>query len=350
MPKIGIVTPYKNNRGGAEIYINNLINYCWENDSNNEIIVFTSDLEVYSGNSILIPDISNYTKLFFNINKVIRTIRKESIDYVVLNDIFLSQFSAYFSLFFKRVIPLIHGELKYTRLKSAFLNRLVVACRSIMIRCGTYKILLVNKVNLSVLKNDRKAIFVGNYIEKKEFKTVERKEYDFIFVGRIIKLKNLKKMIEVFAWYLKHVNNKARLLIVGDGEQKEEIVEQVKELGIDSSIKLMGYVKHDLIHEYYMISRCLLLFSITEGFPTVVLEALLYGLPCIVSNVGSNSEIIKNGYNGFVFDNNTDNETISEYMKKGLEISSDNCRESVEKYSIEEFYQRFVNSILGESV
>ena len=46
----------------------------------------------------------------------------------------------------------------------------------------------------------------------------------------------------------------------------------------------MGQV--DNIHDYYQVSDYLVLFSTTEGFPNVVGEAMFWGLPCIVSDVG----------------------------------------------------------------
>ena len=67
-------------------------------------------------------------------------------------------------------------------------------------------------------------------------------------------------------------------------------------------------------------SDCFLLPSITEGIANVVLEAMFLQLPVISSDCGGMKELIKNGYNGFLF-NNRDHINLVEVLNYFLNIS-----------------------------
>lgn len=77
------------------------------------------------------------------------------------------------------------------------------------------------------------------------------------------------------------------LLIAGDGPTKEAVQKQIHQLGLADKIKLIGVLSRDQIMEYLNGSKLLIMSSVTEGFPKVLLEAMACGTPAVVTNVGS---------------------------------------------------------------
>lgn len=103
----------------------------------------------------------------------------------------------------------------------------------------------------------------------------------FIHVGRFSYPKNHKFLIEIFAEYIK-VSKDWVLLLVGDGELKEEITDLIKLYGLEKNIKLLG-VRKD-IAKLLSVSNLLLLPSHYEGLPVSIIEAQASGIKCLVSD------------------------------------------------------------------
>lgn len=99
-------------------------------------------------------------------------------------------------------------------------------------------------------------------------------------VGRLTWAKNHAFLLEVFAEVHRR-HPEARLLLVGDGELREEIKAQVQQLGLDDSVYFAGSVDDP---ERYLCAMDVFVFpSHYEGLSTVNIEAQVSGLPCIVS-------------------------------------------------------------------
>lgn len=88
-------------------------------------------------------------------------------------------------------------------------------------------------------------------------------------------------------------------VIAGKGDQKKILVNLADELGISSQLHLIGYRKD--VPELYKMSDVYLLPSIREGLNVSVMEAMASGLPCIVSDIRGNRDMIDNGKGGFLF-------------------------------------------------
>jgi glycosyltransferase involved in cell wall biosynthesis len=85
---------------------------------------------------------------------------------------------------------------------------------------------------------------------------------------------------------------------VGDGPRKNELIQLAEKLGISENIDFVGFQTD--VPYYYNSSKIFIHTSETEGLPNVVLEAMMCGLPCIVSNCGDILDIAKDGYNSLV--------------------------------------------------
>jgi glycosyltransferase involved in cell wall biosynthesis len=85
---------------------------------------------------------------------------------------------------------------------------------------------------------------------------------------------------------------------VGDGPLREALLNQVKTLSLDDHVQLLGFQED--VHPYLQAADVFALTSYNEGFSLAVLEAMVFGLPCVVTNVGGNAEAITHHVHGFV--------------------------------------------------
>ncbi|OZG57213.1 glycosyltransferase family 1 [Bifidobacterium tissieri] len=101
------------------------------------------------------------------------------------------------------------------------------------------------------------------------------------FCGRLRPQKNPVFLIDVFQRYLS-LNPKSVLLIVGDGELRDDVAARVAKYGIADRVRFLGGERND-VNELYQAMDAFVLPSIFEGFGIVYLEAQCAGLPCLAS-------------------------------------------------------------------
>lgn len=113
-----------------------------------------------------------------------------------------------------------------------------------------------------------------------------RKEYGLVdnvvigHIGRLTAQKNTLFVIDIFNEILKE-EKKAKLLIIGDGDLKNQMFERIKEYGIEESVLYLG--RREDIRQFYNAMDCFLLPSLYEGLPVVGVEAECCGLPVFFS-------------------------------------------------------------------
>lgn len=142
---------------------------------------------------------------------------------------------------------------------------------------------------------------IYNGVDTKAFcpnKTSNRAEtVEFISTGILYYMKNHKLLINAFAKAARK-HPAIHLSILGDGELREELEQQIREYGLEDKINIMGLVDQvaDLLNQadIYVMSSNL------EGLPLAVLEALACGLPIITTRAGGVVDIVRQGENGFV--------------------------------------------------
>jgi glycosyltransferase involved in cell wall biosynthesis len=116
-------------------------------------------------------------------------------------------------------------------------------------------------------------------------------------VGRLAEVKDHETFIEAARLVLREEKD-VRFLIAGDGPEKKRIENKIRELHLEDSIHVLGYVQNlDIIWTQLNI---FVLTSLSEGFPLSILEALGAGIPVIASKAGGIPEIVKHGENGFL--------------------------------------------------
>jgi len=161
--------------------------------------------------------------------------------------------------------------------------------------------------------NEEKIRIIPNGIDVQEILDIQkrlntasiRKKYGIaeneqviLYVGRLIKMKRVEIIIKVIKKLLKK-NLKVKGLIVGDGPQRTKLEEMARP--ISHNIKFTGYLSEEKF-ECYHIADLFILPSISEGLPTVLLEAALFGLPIIATNIHGIPDIVIHGKTGFLID------------------------------------------------
>lgn len=136
-------------------------------------------------------------------------------------------------------------------------------------------------------------------------------------VGRMTQQKNHLFLIDVFEKYLK-INDKCKLLLIGDGELKEKIIDNINKKGIQNKVILLGIRKDT--NDLYQAMDCFVFPSLYEGMPNTVIEAQTSGLYCIVSNTIT-KEVDLTGNVKFI-NLNDDNIWVQSIMKSQKRNSS----------------------------
>lgn len=109
-------------------------------------------------------------------------------------------------------------------------------------------------------------------------------------VGRFHKVKNHDFLIDIFAKCYEK-NKDARLLLVGDGIEREHIIDKVKQLGLQEVVQLLGV--RDDVNQLLQAMDVFVFPSLYEGLPVTLVEAQATGLPCVISDTISDECILE---------------------------------------------------------
>ena len=134
-----------------------------------------------------------------------------------------------------------------------------------------------------------------------------------ISIGRLTPQKNFTFLINIFSKISKNHNN-LNLFILGDGEEMNKLKKIVDELNLNKKVFLVGYKEN--IYDYLKNSRLFILPSLWEDPGFVLLEAGYLNKTILSSNCPNGPvEILENGKNGFLFENNSPKSFIEQFNK-----------------------------------
>ena len=145
------------------------------------------------------------------------------------------------------------------------------------------------------------------------------KDNTLISIGRLTKQKNFKFLIKAF-YELQKLYPNYNLCIVGEGEERNILTEDIKKYKLEKKVFLTGY--KDNVYDYLKNSKALILSSLWEDPGFVLVEAGFMNKTVISSDCpNSPCELLENGKNGFLFQSNN----IDSFIKTFSEMeSSDN--------------------------
>lgn len=159
---------------------------------------------------------------------------------------------------------------------------------------------------------------------------IKNKPPYIIAAGRLAIWKGFDDLINAYSLIKNKIPHK--LIILGDGEEKQNLKKLIKEKNLEEYIFMPGYVSNPL--KYFEISDIFVLSSLSEGMPNVMIEAMMCGCTPVSTNCMTGpSEIIKDneyGYLSPIKDHKTLAENILNAVKKP--ISKKKLDEVVSKF------------------
>ncbi|WP_224999067.1 glycosyltransferase [Cesiribacter sp. SM1] len=129
------------------------------------------------------------------------------------------------------------------------------------------------------------------------FPEADPAQINLVHVGGFSFEKNHQGLLRIFQQVLEQLPA-AHLWLVGDGPMREEITAMVADMGLQEKVHFTGFVQNPL--DYIAHGKALLLPSIIEGLPGVILEAMLYKTPVIANKVGGIGEVVTPAKTGWL--------------------------------------------------
>jgi glycosyltransferase involved in cell wall biosynthesis len=125
-------------------------------------------------------------------------------------------------------------------------------------------------------------------------------EYTFLFAGRLQGQKNVAVLLEAYSILIDR-KIKCKLVIIGDGPLKAELVSKSKSIGAGDAVQWISWCSKDELRMYYQFADCFVNPSLYEGMANTVLEAWACGLPVLAGDCIGNRDIVQDNVNGKLF-------------------------------------------------
>jgi glycosyltransferase involved in cell wall biosynthesis len=189
--------------------------------------------------------------------------------------------------------------------------------------------------------NNKKFFYTSNGINTNIFKNLNfKRKKQFVAVGNLRWQKNYSKILNAFAIFSKKRLD-YKLLIIGEGDEKEKLKLEIKKLKLDKKVILCGYIGHKQIAKIVSESCIYLMSSVSEGLPKSLMESIACGTPVITTNAGDCGLVAKDC--GIVLSVKCKNETFADSIYKMISNKAlwkkykDNCLKNSNNYSWEKY-------------
>lgn len=228
-----------------------------------------------------------------------------------------------------------------------FRNKLSYLLTKYVLKQSDYIVTVSNKLKKKTLliinaANNTSVIYNGADIEK--FKPIPKevarhklgmKETNniILFIGNLKAVKGVNYLLEAFAKLQEDKGKEIRLFLIGDGEEKDKLILLTKSLKIENKVFFFGRRPHSEIPLWLNIADIFVLPSISEGFPTIIPEAMMCGIPVLASNVGGIPEIMTDSKTGYLVEPGNINQ-IKDRVK--LLLDNKSVRQTISKTAIDE--------------
>ncbi len=120
-----------------------------------------------------------------------------------------------------------------------------------------------------------------------------------LYAGNLYPVKGPDLLLQSYS-RLNGWRSRSRLVLVGEGFWRARLEEQARRLGLAARVRFAGARPHEEMPRWLAAADVVVLPSRSEGWPTVVVEALAVGRPVVATRVGAVPEMVRDGKNGFV--------------------------------------------------
>ncbi len=287
--------------GGAEKVFSKLLQLVDSDQTKNyslEVVVLDRDVEVYQlPSSVSVHYIDSPLGVVGQILKFIRLVQKSKPDFVVSflfrsnwYNVIAAKLFGYKSIISERGSPNARLTGKFVTWKKALIRSVYRQADAIIcVSKGVGDCLVddysVNPSKIKTLNNS----YDFNDIAKRslESETVSNHEGYILAIGRLVKLKGFDDLITAYA----KSNIQRPLLILGDGDELENLKQHAIELGVQDRVAFPGFVSNP--YPYMKKAFCFALTSHSEGFPNAMVESMSLGVPIISSMTDGPIDILE---------------------------------------------------------
>lgn len=196
---------------------------------------------------------------------------------------------------------------------------------------------------------EEKIEVMHNFVDTKQY-DVELEDVGYaLYVGRLSREKGVLDLIDSFSKL-----NVGKLYVAGEGNEKENILEFIKQNKLQERIELLGFLKKDEVIDTTRKCSFIVVPSIGyENCPYSIIETMAIGKPVIGANVAGIPELVKDGHTGFIYEKIDE---LSEKMKilfsdkKTAEEFGKNAKMDVQKLYAKEVYYEKIMDIYSELI
>lgn len=166
---------------------------------------------------------------------------------------------------------------------------------------------------------NKKIVFIANGVNAKRVNNKNHRGQSLLFVGRLHKQKNVATLFEALPAIMDKFPGVV-LTVIGEGAEKEKLKDLCAKLKLSKHVKFWGNIENDKLAKYYQAAALLVLPSIYEGEPLVLLEAWANKLPVVATATGDCPFLVKEGHNGFLIKDPLNASEIARVVTKALGV------------------------------
>ncbi len=171
---------------------------------------------------------------------------------------------------------------KFIQFSYPFSNGIIAVSEAV--KSDLVKIGRLNEEKIKVIYNPvaKGGVCIEESIDSRNELWGEGWKYNILTVGELKKVKDHENLITAFSLLPEELN--AKLIILGDGNLKESLIQLVNRLNLTGKVEFTGFVRDP--YPWYLTADLFVLSSISEGFGNVIVEALECGVPVVSTNSG----------------------------------------------------------------
>jgi glycosyltransferase involved in cell wall biosynthesis len=153
-----------------------------------------------------------------------------------------------------------------------------------------------NLIELGEINHNQGTVIYNTVSQPKKYDRIKNQNFTILTVGRLAPVKNLDILIKAISMT---EDQKIRLIIVGDGPERNNLENLAKSEQIENRVNFIGFSNEP--EKYLAQADLFVLPSFSEGFGIAAVESMFCEVPCLCTNVGGIPELIKENKTGWLF-------------------------------------------------